>query len=92
MVKRYSVEFKEQIVELYNSGTRQYELMERFNLSKSTIRAWRKQHAVRGHFGSVETESPEARELKRVKKALARAEKELNILKHAVLILGTKNC
>jgi transposase-like protein len=66
--------------------------MKQFNLEKSTIRAWRKQHAVRGKFGQDETLSPEAIELKKVKKELEQLKKELHILKHAALILGTRKC
>jgi transposase len=92
MAKRYSDEFKSQIVEMYNNGVRQCDLMKQFNLEKSTIRAWRKQHAVRGQFGSSETLSPEAIELKKLKKENEQLQKELNVLKHVALILGTKNC
>jgi len=90
MPKRYTDEFKEQVVALYDSGVRQCELMKRFGLEKSTVRAWRKQHAVRGKFGGEETMSPEAIELKKVKKELAKAQQELAVLKYAALILGTK--
>jgi len=90
MPKVYTAEFKEYIVELYHSGVRQCDLMKQFCLDKSTIRAWRKQYAVRGKFGSPETMSPEAIELKRVKKELAKAQQELAVLKYAALILGTK--
>jgi transposase len=92
MPKRYTDEFKEQIVEMYHNGVRQCDLMKQFNLEKSTIRAWRKQYEVRGKFGGDEVLSPEAIELKKIRKELAQAQKELNILKHAALILGTKKC
>jgi transposase len=90
MAKRYSDEFKEQVVALYNNGVRQCELMEQFDLDKSTIRAWRKQYAVRGKFGGSETLSPDAIELKKVKKELEKLRKELAVLKHAALILGIR--
>jgi transposase len=92
MFKRYSDEFKDQIVELHNSGVRQCDLMQQFKLPKCTIRAWRKQYAESGAFCKAAAQSPEARELAKVKKELAQAQKELNILKHAALILGTKKC
>jgi len=92
MCKRYSDEFKEHIIALYNSGVQQCELMKQFKLEKSTIRAWRAQHAVRGKFGGSETLSPETIELKKVKKELEKLQKELAVLKHAALILGTRKC
>jgi transposase len=92
MAKQYTDEFKEHVIALYEGGVKQHELMKQFGLSKSTIRAWRKQHAVRGKFGAKETLSPEAIELKKVKKELEKLQKELAVLKHAALILGTRKC
>jgi transposase len=92
MAKTYTSEFKEQILELYNSGVPQHELMKRFGLSKSTVRAWRKHHSEFGSFSSTAALSPEAQELKKLRKENERLQKELNILKHAALILGTKKC
>ena len=92
MGKRYSNEFKEMIVELYNSGVKQHILMAEYGLSKSTVREWRQQSATQGRFGSKEILSPEAHELKKVKKELAKLEKELEILKYVALVLGTKKC
>jgi transposase len=92
MSKTYSNEFKEQIMELYHGGVRQFELMKRFNLAKSTIRQWRKQYAENGSFLVDEKLSSEAQELKKLRKENARLQKELNILKHVALILGTKKC
>jgi transposase len=92
MKRPYTNEFKEQIMELYNSGVRQFELMKQFKLSKATIRKWRKQYSESGSFIVDEKLSSEIQELKKLRKENERLQKELNILKHIALILGTKKC
>jgi transposase len=97
MKKTYTNEFKEQILELFNSGVRQHELMKQFKLPKSTIRDWRKQYSERGSFVEKENLSPETQELKKLRNELKlvvkekdRLELENKVLKHVALILGVK--
>lgn len=91
--RRYSVEFKEQAVELLQTGRAVAELAEELGISANLLYAWR-QARERAQLGSegerAEGERDAADELRALRRELTRLRQENDILKKAAIILGTK--
>jgi len=85
--KHYTEEFKNTIVELYNSGKSLAELSREYALSKSTINGWiSKKKPV-----SVDKDTTiTAEEYKNLLKKNAKLEEEIEILKKAMGIFARK--
>lgn len=89
--KKYSKEFKEQLVALYHSGKSQMDITREYELSShSLICTWIKQYEKSGSFKLSENLSPLEKELLAVKKRNKQLEMENDILKQAALIMGRK--
>jgi transposase len=85
--KQYTEEFKNTIVELYNSGKSLAELSSEYALSKSTISGWiKKNKPVVADKGKTIT----AVDYQAVLKKMARLEEENEILKKAMGIFARK--
>lgn len=85
--KQYTDEFKNTIVELYNSGKSLAELSSEYALSKSTITGWIKKNKP---IAVDKDTTISAEEYKNLLKKNAKLEEELEILKKAMGIFARK--
>ena len=85
MNKKYTEEFKTTIVELYRSGKSLAELNAEYGIPKSTISTWMKENSP---VVSSYEDSITLKELKAMKKEIARIKEENEILKKAMAILA----
>ena len=89
--KRYTDEFKRQIVGLKESGRSTAELMREYDLTKTSINTWVRQFANSGSFRESDNLSDAEKELKLLRKENKQLRMENDILKQAALILGRKD-
>ena len=85
--RKYTDEFKNTIVELYNSGKSLAELSSKYGISKSTINGWIKNSI---HVVIDEGEVVTMKEYKALKQEMARIKEENEILKKAMAIFAKK--
>ena len=86
--KRYDQEYKNMIVELFKSGMSLAELSSEYGIAKSTINGWVKDVK---EIKIDENEVMALKEVKALKKEMARIKEENEILKKAMAIFATKN-
>ena len=93
--KRYTNEFKAQVVELANAGRSVKELAEEFELNPGQIHTWRRNAGVssplqvRSGVQGAEGDMDAAEELKRLRREVNKLRIDNDILKKAAIILGT---
>jgi len=87
----YTEEFKRQIVELEANGKSVAEIEREYKVTKTTIRAWKKQYGNSGQFGVEANRSEAEKELIELRKENRQLKMEVDILKRAALILGRKD-
>lgn len=86
--RRYDQEYKDMIVDLFKSGMSLAELSSEYGIAKSTISGWIKDvKEIRVSDDEVMT----LKEVKALKKEIARIKEENEILKKAMAIFATKN-
>ena len=90
MAKRYEEKFKEQIVNLFNSGKSLADINKEYGIAKSTIKTWVERRNNSGSFNIDDNRTKEEKELIELRKKLKQLEMENDILKQAALILGKK--
>ena len=89
MAKKYENDFKVMIVELSNSGIKPKQITEDYGLDPGMVRRWKREYAAKaGDFSQKAKLSPEAEELKALKKELRSVKMERDILKKAVSIFS----
>jgi len=88
--RTYSVEFKEKMVKLYNSGKSRAELIREFDLTPSALGKWISYYNNSGSFKCGDNISAEEKELIELRKQLKQLEMENDILKQAALIMAQK--
>jgi transposase len=89
MAKKYENEFKAMIVELSKSGIKPKQIIEDYGLDPGMVRRWKREYAAKaGNFSQKTKLSPEAEELKALKKELRSVKMERDILKKAVGIFS----
>ncbi len=86
--KRYDQEYKNMIVDLFKSGMRLAELSSEYGIAKSTINGWVKDVK---EVKIDENEVMTLKEVKALKKEMARIKEENEILKKAMVIFATRN-
>ena len=86
--RRYDQEYKDMIVELFKSGMSLAELSSEYGIAKSTINGWIKDVK---EIKVDENEVMTLKEVKALKKEMARIEEENEILKKAMAIFATRN-
>ena len=86
--KRYDQEYKNMIVELFKSGMSLAELSSEYGIAKSTINGWVKDVK---EIKIDENEVMALKEVKALKKEMARIKEEHEILKKAMAIFATRN-
>ena len=85
---RYEQEYKDMIVELFKSGMSLAELSSEYGIAKSTINGWVKDVK---EIKVDENEVMTLKEVKALKKEMARIKEENEILKKAMAIFATRN-
>lgn len=88
--RTYTDEFKQKIVELYNSGKPRAELIREYELTHSALASWINKYNKTGSFRIEDNRSEEEKELIRLRKENQRLKMENDILKQAALIMGQK--
>jgi transposase len=84
--KRYSEEFKENIVSLYRNGKRVSELVSEYGVSKAAITSWiRDRKEIPTDSGIITS-----LELKKLQRKIRDLEEENEILKKAITIFAQK--
>jgi transposase len=68
MSKRYNDEFKKQIVSLANNGKKVSEIIEEYNIARSTVHKWKKHYNNSGSFKSKDNRSDKEKELIKLRK------------------------
>ena len=88
--RTFTQEFKNQMVQLYNSGKRKCDIVREYELSYSTLDKWINQFENSGSFKESDNLTPEQEELIKLRKKNKQLEMENDILKQAALIMGRK--
>ena len=92
--KQYTAEFKAQVIELVKLGKPIPEVAQELGISTGILYRWTRQVRQTGQLGSeglrAEGEEVEAEELTRLRAENADLRLEIDILKKAAVILGTK--
>ena len=86
--RRYDQEYKDMIVDLFKSGMSLAELSSEYGIAKSTINGWIKDVK---EIKLDEDETMTLKEVKALKKEMARIKEENEILKKAMAIFATRN-
>ena len=86
--RRYDQEYKDMIVELFKSGMSLAELSSEYGIAKSTINGWIKDVK---EIKVDENEVMTLKEVKALKKEMARIKEENEIFKKAMAIFATRN-
>ena len=86
--RRYDQEYKDMIVELFKSGMSLAELSSEYGIAKSTMNGWVKDVK---EIKVDENEVMTLKEVKALKKEMARIKEENEILKKAMAIFATRN-
>ena len=86
--RRYDQEYKDMIVELFKSGMSLAELSSEYSIAKSTINGWIKDVK---EIKVDENEVMTLKEVKALRKEMARIKEENEILKKAMAIFATRN-
>ena len=88
--KRYTYEFKEQMVSLFNNGKSVGEIAQEYNIARSTVNKWISDYNNTKSFKAKDNRSDEENELIKLRKENQRLKMENDILKQAALIMGRK--
>lgn len=88
--RKYTDEFKQQIVELHRSGKRRCDICREYEIASSLFDKWMKQASKSGSFHEKDNRTSEQEELIRLRKENRELRMENDILKQAALILGRK--
>ncbi len=89
--RKFTDEFKEQIVQLYLNGKSKSEIIKEYDITPpSSLNRWIDQHQNTGSFRSKDNLSDSEKELIELRKRLKQLEMENDILKQAALIMGRK--
>ncbi|NFA44623.1 hypothetical protein EXM65_19255 [Clostridium botulinum] len=86
--RRYDQEYKDMIVDLFKSGMSLAELSGEYGIAKSTINGWVKDVK---EVKIDENEVMTLKEVKALKKEMAKIKEENEILKKAMAIFATRN-
>ena len=88
--RKYTEEFKHQIVELYNSGKPTSEILQEYDLNQSVFYRWVKMINATGSAVIKDNRTPMDEELIKLRKENKQLRMEVDILKQAALIIGQK--
>ena len=86
--KKYTEEFKRQLVMLFNNGKSATNIVNEYGVARSTLHKWTTNYNNTKSFKANDNRTNEEIELIKVKKENKYLKMENDILKQAVLILG----
>ena len=86
--REFTDAFKQQIVQLYNSGKPRSEIIKEYDLTPSAFDKWVSRINATGSTKESDNRSPEAAELLKLRKENQKLKMENDILKQAALILA----
>ena len=88
--RKFTEEFKRQIVALYDGGKPAAEIMREYDLGRSTFRRWVKLVHETGTTRAAANRTPEESRLLELERENARLRMEVDVLKQAALIFARK--
>ena len=88
--REFTDAFKQQIVQLYNSGKPRSEIIKEYDLTPSAFDKWVSRINATGSTKESDNRSPEAAELLKLRKENQKLKMENDILKQAAMILAQK--
>ena len=88
--RKYTEEFKKQLVGLFNSGKSRKEIIREYDLTGSAFDRWVLRINATGSSREGDNRTAEQNELIKLRKENERLKMENDILKQAALILGRK--
>lgn len=88
--RQYTEEFKQQVVNLYNSGKPRSEIIKEYDLTPSAFSGWITKYNNTSSFAAKDNRTQEENELIAIRKELKQLRMENDILKQAALIMGRK--
>ena len=88
--RRFTEEFKRQIVDLYRCGKPLKEIEEEYDLGHSTVCRWIKLVGESGLTRPADNRTPEEQELIDLRRENRRLKMEVDVLKQAALIFAQK--
>ncbi len=86
--RNFTDEFKKQMVELYLHGKRRCDIIREYELTPSAFNRWVNHYKKSGSFKAKDSVIPQEQELLDLRKKVKQLEMEVNVLKHAALIMG----
>lgn len=88
--RRFSEEFKRQIVQLHDSGKSVAELQAEYDIGRSTLHRWIKTIHENGSTRAADNRTPEQQRLLELERENKQLKMEVDILKQAALIFAQK--
>ena len=88
--RTFTEQFKQQMVQLHNSGKPRSEIIKEYDLTPSSLDNWIRRINATGSAKECDNRTPEEIELLKLRKENQRLRMENDILKQAALILGQK--
>lgn len=88
--RNFTDEFKQQMVQLYNSGKPRSEIVKEYDLTPSALGKWITYYNDTGSFKEQDNRSDEENRLIELEKEVRQLRMENDILKQAALIMGRK--
>ena len=88
--RTFTEQFKQQLVQLHNSGKPRSEIIKEYDLTPSSLDNWIRRINATGSAKECDNRTPEEIELLKLRKENQRLKMENDILKQAALILAQK--
>ena len=88
--RHFTDEFKRRIVDLYNAGKPKREIMDEYDLGKSTVERWVKSINATGSPRAADNRTPEQNRILELERENRRLRMEVDVLKQAALIYARK--
>ena len=88
--RTFTEQFKQQMVQLHNSGKPRSEIIKEYDLTPSSLDNWIRRINATGSAKECDNRTPEEIELLKLRKENQRLRMENDILKQAALILAQK--
>ena len=88
--RKFTEEFKKQVVSLFNAGKPRCEIIREYDLIPSVFNRWVKEFNTTGSFKAKDNRTEEENRLIELEKENKQLRMENDILKQAALIMGRK--
>lgn len=88
--RHFTDEFKRQIVDLYNAGKPRREIMDEYDLGKSTVERWIKSINATGSPRAADNRTPEQNRILELERENRRLRMEVDVLRRAAPVYARK--